>query len=78
VEKMGPSSGSALRLYHVLQKQLMVTPQKAAKSIGVSVPTIHKTIARLQKMKILKEVTGKQRDTAFVYAKFSDILNQGL
>ena len=78
VEKMGPSSGSALRLYHVLQKQLMVTPKKAAKAIGVSVPTIHKTIERLRNMKILKEATGKQRDTAFVYRRFSEILNEGL
>jgi Fic family protein len=57
---------------------MIVTPAKAARAIGVSVPTIHSTIERLQKMKILKEVTGKQRDTAYVYHRFSHILNEGL
>jgi Fic family protein len=78
VERMGPASGSALRLYHTMQKQVLITPRRAAAAIGVSVPTIHKTIERLRKMKILKEVTGKQRDTAYVYARYSEILNEGL
>ncbi len=77
VEKLGIASGSALRLYLLLQKQLTIAPSKVdGKNLQMSNPTLHSAINRLVKLRILKEMTGKTRHQVFVYARYSDILNE--
>jgi Fic family protein len=78
IEKLGHASGSALRLFHVMQKQLVIVPSRARLQIGVSVPTINSAISRLVKLRILKEVTGKSRGQVFIYSRYSELLNLGL
>src|SRR5262249_49328348 len=47
VEKLGAASGSALRLYLLLQKQLTIAPFKLSETqVQMSIPTLHAAINR--------------------------------
>jgi Fic family protein len=78
VERLGSSSGTDLRLYSHLQRHLLVTPKAAQGAIGVSKPTAHATIARLVEAGILKEISGRQRGQVFAYARYFEVMQQGL
>lgn len=77
IEKLGRPAGSALRVHEYLQRKPITSVPKAAKKLGLSEPTIRASLARLQKLGIVKEMTGRQRNRLFVYRRYLDILDEG-
>ena len=77
IEALGRQAGSSLRVHDLLQKKPLVSIQNASKSLKLSVPTVTAAVAQLQDLKILNELTGRQRNRLFVYKKYLAILNEG-
>ena len=48
-----------------------------AKKIGISAPTVAKSLGYMSQLDILHEVTGRERHRLFVYDKYLAILNEG-
>lgn len=44
---------------------------------NVSLPTVLRSMATLEELNIVKEITGKERHKIFVYKEYLDILSQG-
>ena len=77
LETLKKAAGSALRVHQLMQaKPLLLIPQ-AAKTLGLTVPTVTQSLEHLQKLGIAKEITGKKRGRIFVYTEYLNILNQG-
>lgn len=49
----------------------------AARRLGLSAPTVAKSVAHLERLGILREITGKQRRRRYVYGAYLDILARG-
>jgi hypothetical protein len=49
----------------------------AAKALGVTEPTVRTSLTHLEKLRIVKEMTGRQRNRLFMYEKYLDILDEG-
>ena len=64
----------AIRLFHVLPKQPVVTLATAIKTLKTTKPTAAKAILSLQQAKILKETTGRQRGRVFAYHGYLRLL----
>jgi Fic family protein len=77
IAAMGRVGGSALRIHEVLLKHPLLTVAGISKETNLSTPTVHTTLDRLRDAKIVKEVTGKQRNKVFAYARYLKILNEG-
>jgi len=77
IEGLGRPAASALRVHQLLQQKPIVGIPDAAKRLGLSAPTIAKSIRHLEVLGIVREVTGKQRGRLFVYDGYLDILNRG-
>jgi Fic family protein len=77
VEGLGRAAGSALRLHQLLQKQPLLTIRRAAQRLRVSLPTAATTLARLEELGIVREVTGRPRDRLFTYQEYLEIISQG-
>jgi Fic family protein len=60
-----------------LQSKPIISIPLTAKALGLSVPTITAALAHLQKLGIVREMTGRQRNRLFIYKKYLDILNEG-
>lgn len=77
IETLGRPATSALQVYRHLQKQPLISIVKAAPQIGVSAPTLAKSLEHLRQLGIVRELTGKQRHRIFVYEPYMAILNEG-
>jgi Fic family protein len=77
IEKLGRPASSVLRVHRFLQNKPIVSIQVAAKNLGLSVPTTTAALTHLQKLGIVREMTGRQRHRLFLYEKYLNILNEG-
>lgn len=77
IEGLGRPAASALRVHQLLQQKPIVGIPDAARRLGLSAPTIAKSIQHLQVLGIVREITGKQRGRLFVYDGYLAILNRG-
>ncbi len=77
IQTLGRGAGSAVRVHHQMQRRPVATIGSLAKATGLTVPTVTKALESLQKLAIVRESTGRQRNRVFVYGRFIDALNQG-
>jgi Fic family protein len=77
IETLGRPAGSTLRVHQLLQKRPITSAPAAAKKLRVTEPTARAALAHLQKLKIVREMTGKRRNRLFVYDKYVSILDEG-
>lgn len=77
IESLGRPAASALRVHQLLQQKPIVGIPDAAQKLGISAPTIAKSIQHLERLGIIREITGKQRGRMFVYSDYLSILSHG-
>lgn len=77
IEHLGRPAGSALRVHQYLQSKPLVTVPAAAAVLGLSAPTVRKSINHLADLGIVEEPTKRQRDRVYVYQEYIDLLAQG-
>lgn len=67
----------ALRLLDELPKNPIVTTSSVVKILDVTKPTAHKALDLLAKLKVIKEMTGKERRKKFIFKEYVDELAKG-
>ncbi len=77
IEQLGRPAASALRVHQQLQQKPIIAIQDAAARLGISTPTIGKSIRHLEQLGIVHEVTGRQRGRAFIYSAYLALLSLG-
>jgi len=77
IEELGRPATSALRVFEHLQRNPITSIPDAAKKIGVSAPTVAKSLEYLRHLGIVRETTQRQRHRLFVYQAYLAILNEG-
>jgi Fic family protein len=74
---LGRASGSALRIHHALQQRPVANAGQIAKRTKLSMPVISRVLAALERIGVVREITGRQRDRVFSYAGYVRILGEG-
>lgn len=77
IETLGRPAGSALRLHQYLQGKPITSVAMAAKALRVTEPTVRSSLGHLEKLRVVREMTGRQRNRLFVYDKYLGILDEG-
>jgi len=77
IEKLGRPAASALRVHQYLQSKPILSVPVVAKELGLSAPTVRKSVEHLVGLGIMREVTGKKRGKLFVYGDYLALLNEG-
>ncbi|MGF1624865.1 MAG: winged helix-turn-helix transcriptional regulator, partial [Alphaproteobacteria bacterium] len=77
IEGLGRPAASALRVHQLLQQKPIIGIPDAAQRLGISPPTIAKSIAHLETLGMLQEITGRKRGRKFVYGDYMRILSRG-
>jgi Fic family protein len=75
---LGRAGASALAIHQALQRQPIATAGSLAAATGLTPATVNKALAHLQRLKIVAELTRKQRGRVFSYARYAAILNEGM
>ena len=55
----------------------MVTIQAVSKELELSLPTVGKALGLLEKLGVVRETTGKQRNRLFEYSEYLALLDKG-
>jgi Fic family protein len=77
IEALGRPATSVLRVFEHMQTSPIVSIPATAKKIGISAPTVAKSLEHMQKLGMLREITGRERHRLFVYDAYLAILSEG-
>jgi Fic family protein len=78
VAQVGRGAASALSVYELLRRKVIISNPRAAEATGLSRPTVTAALERLTGLGITREITGKARDRQFVYGEQLAILDKGI
>lgn len=76
IKQSGKLAASPLRVHRVMQERPLLPASYAAKSAGLSLPTVYSAVSHLQSIGIVKEVTGKRRNRVYAYDGYCRILSE--
>ncbi len=77
IRDLGRKASSALRIHEVLQGRPIAHIPFLSNKTKISTPTVTSVLDALQKIGIVKEITGRKRNRLYTYEKCLDILRQG-
>ncbi len=77
IETLGRSLATTLRVFRLLHAEPLVTIPGASRKTGISVPTVTSTLARLEELGVVREITSRRRDKLYSYEKYLRLLNEG-
>lgn len=78
IEKLGRAASSALAVHRSLQRQPLATSTSLVKTTGLTPATVNKSLAHLERLGIVTELTSRQRGRVFNYTRYIEILNEGM
>jgi len=73
----GERAASALRIHDILQQIPFLTANQLVQNTGLSAPTVNAALSDLERLGIVKEITGRKRGRVFAYQQYLDILSEG-
>jgi Fic family protein len=77
IASLKQQANAPLRVHEVLQKKPIVSIGTVAKELSMSIPTVTNGMQRLERMEIVREITGGMRNRFYMYQRYVDILNVG-
>jgi len=77
IQALGRRSGTLLRCFQAFCRRAIQTIKDVGDVTGISYPTAANSVATLEELGVLKELTGKRRDRVYVYDAYLNLLNAG-
>ena len=77
IQALGRGAISALLVHHALERRPLETIGRLASVTKLTVPTVTKAIAALEKLRIVKEITKRKRGRVFCYSAYLGLLAEG-
>ncbi len=76
VEGLGRAAPSALAVYDLLRRRIIISASKAVEELDLTWPTVLAAIERLERLGIANEVSGKKRNRLYKYSAQLEILDK--
>ena len=73
----GRQGMAAIRVIEAMQTQPVTSAKTLVEQAGLSLPTVGRAIETLQRIGMIDEITGKQRDRIYAYTDYIALLNAG-
>lgn len=75
IQQLGSRSNNAQLIMNHLFQRPIIDAQKAKELIGLSYPSVYKLIDDLEKLEILKEITGAKRGKIYLFNEYTKLFN---
>ncbi len=76
--QLGRATPSALALHEALQRQPLASAAALGKATGLTAATVNKTLAHMQRLGVVAEITERQRGRVFAYREYVALLSAEL
>ncbi len=73
IQKLGSRAANARKITNYLYQKPLINAEKIVEVASISYPSAYKLIEYLEKMEILKEITGGQRSREYIFKKYIDL-----
>ena len=70
IQKLGSRAVNAKKVVDYLYNRPLINAEKVSEITGISMPSAYKLIIDLEKLDILKEITGSQRGRVYVFDNY--------
>jgi len=70
IQKIGSRASNARKIIDYLYQRPLINAEKIVKVAGISYPSAYKLIEDLEKLNILVEITGGQRNREYIFQKY--------
>lgn len=77
IQRFQRRASTTLRVFRVLCQRPLVNVNQVCESTGLSFPAVAKSMQTLEKLGIVREITGQRRNRVFAYQSYLNILNEG-
>lgn len=77
IYRLRKATASALRVHDLLKKRVILSLPAVEKELQLSFPSVNRAMLNLEKLGVVREFTGKQRNRLFCYQPYLDILTEG-
>lgn len=77
VEDLGRKAWSVRRVLDLLRQHPITTIPNAAAQLNLTAPTVRSAVESLETLRIVREISGKQRDRIYLYDHYVRILDEG-
>ena len=78
IGRQGRRAGSALRVHQCLVERQIGNIARLSSKTGLSAPTVAAVLRLLERLDIVREITGRQRGRVFTYERYLAILREGM
>ncbi len=78
IQGLSRAAASALAIHGVLQRQPIGTSASLATATNLTQATVNKSLAHLERLGVVTELTSKRRGRVFSYRRYVEILNEGM
>lgn len=77
IKTLKRAADSALRVHEALKERPILSMTEAKRMTGLSAPTISERFKSLEKLGLIREVTGQKRNRMYAYWDYLEILKEG-
>jgi len=77
VQSLGRAAANAVRVFDAFRRRPLATIGALAERTGASYPTVSRSVEALERLGIVREITGRKRERVFAYSRYLDTLNEG-
>ncbi|MDV3238085.1 MAG: Fic family protein [Gammaproteobacteria bacterium] len=74
---LGRAAPSAMRIHRVLMEHPIATSNWLVEKTGLTPATVNKSLANLEQLGVVRELTAQKRNRLFSYQDYVDIMNRG-
>ncbi len=73
IQSLGSRAANAQKITNFLYKRPMINAEKVKEITGITMPSAYKLISELERVEILKEVTGAQRGRMYAFESYLNL-----
>ncbi len=70
IQSLGSRAANAQKIVNQLYQRPVINAEKVKETVGISMPSAYKLIESLEKIGLLKEATGGQRNRMYVFEEY--------
>ncbi len=77
VSGIGRAAGGALQVHRAMMERPIANAGWLVKKTGITAATINKSLGHLERLGVVRELTGRKRNRIFSYKRYVDVMNRG-
>lgn len=77
ISGIGRAAASTLQVHRALMQHPIATSGSLVENAGITPATVNKALGHLERLGIVKELTGRKRNRQFSYAGYIEIMSRG-